>query len=117
MYIETIKALENNLKELIPFYNFSPISRSDEERNEDSFYARNILGMSKTAVRNYAAAITETATPELRNILTKHLNAAVKWHTSVFEYMYNRGLYPAYDLKKLLQNDVNNAAKALQMPY
>ncbi|MBD3110179.1 spore coat protein [Bacillus sp. AGMB 02131] len=116
LYADSIQALENNLKELIPFYNFAPEVRG-EERNNDPFYAGNILGMSKTAVRNYAAAITETATPELRNVFKNHLNNAVDWHANVFNYIYKKGLYPAYDLKQLLQNDVNNATKALQMPY
>ncbi|WP_052343581.1 spore coat protein [Bacillus massiliigorillae] len=70
--------------------------------------------MSKTAVKNYAAAITETATPVLREILIKHLK---NWHAKIFNYMYEKGLYPAYDLKKLLQNEVNTATKALEMPY
>ena len=72
LYLESIQALESNIKELLPFYNLVPSERN-ESRNEDSYYAGNILGMSKNAVKNYATAITETATPELRNVLTKHL--------------------------------------------
>jgi len=116
LYLESIQALESNIKELLPFYNLVPSERN-ESRNEDSYYAGNILGMSKNAVKNYATAITETATPELRNVLTKHLNAAINWHAKVFNYMFKKGLYPAYDLKSLLQNDVNNATNALKMPY
>ncbi len=73
--------------------------------------------MSKTAIENYAGAIMETATPELRKVLTKHLNAAIDWHQQVFNYMYQKGFYPAYNLKLLLQNDINASNKALQMPY
>ena len=116
LYMDSIRALESNIRELLPFYNLAPSGRS-EGGDEDSFYAGNLLGMSKTAVRNYATAITETATPELRKLLTKQLNAAIDWHAKVFNYMYEKGLYPAYDLKKLLQNDVNTATKALEMPY
>lgn len=116
LYVNSIKALEGNLKDLIPFYNLAPLDRS-EERNEDGYYAGNLLGMSKTSVKNYANAITETATPALRAVLTKHLLGAIDWHTSIFNYMYNKGLYPAYDLKKLLQNDVTNATQALRMTY
>lgn len=31
--------------------------------------------------------------------------------------MYKIGLYPAYNLEKLLKNDVENATKALDMSY
>lgn len=31
--------------------------------------------------------------------------------------MYERGYYPAYDLKELLKNDVQNVQKAIQMQY
>ena len=43
------------------------VEERSESENEDPFYAGHILGMAKNAVKNYANAITETATPELRN--------------------------------------------------
>jgi spore coat protein F len=75
-----------------------------------------LLGLGKTSVRNYAIAITETATPELRMVLVKQLNGAIKMHEQVYNFMYAKGLYPSYDLEKLLQNDVKNAHKALSKP-
>lgn len=36
--------------------------------------AGDLLGMAKTLVRNYAIAITETATPKLREVLQKQIN-------------------------------------------
>lgn len=95
-------------------------------RNEDldhmrhlpvGFYAADLLIFAKTSVRNYAIAITETATPILRDTLNKQLQRAITMHGRIFNYMYDKGLYPAYDLKKLLQNDINNARKALDMKY
>jgi spore coat protein F len=38
-------------------------------------------------------------------------------HEKVFNYMYERGYYPAYDLSQLLMNDVRNANKAISMAY
>lgn len=75
------------------------------------------MAFSKTAVRNYAIAITETATPALRQTLNKQMQNAINTHEMVFTFMYKKGLYPAYDLKKLLQNDMNIANKALKMRY
>ncbi len=77
------------------------------------FYAGDVLALFKTGVRNYAIAITETATPALRAVLKKHLNNAVDMHAAIYSYMYQNGYYPSYDLNKLLKNDVNLANKAL----
>ncbi|WP_249652447.1 spore coat protein, partial [Lysinibacillus sp. D4A1_S13] len=73
-----------------------------------SFYSGGLLILAKTSVRNYAGAITETATPQLRYVFVKHLNANIKWHQMVFEYMEERVQYPAYNLSELLKNDVRN---------
>lgn len=80
-----------------------------------AFYAGQLLGFAKTAVRTYAIAITETATPQLRETLQKQLNNAIVLHGKIFYFMFEHGLYPAYDLPKLLSNDVETAKKALSL--
>lgn len=119
LYVTTIKDLEKNIQELLKFYTLAPNPDMDEDlRNLGAgFYAGDLLVLSKTAVKTYAAAITETATPVLRETLTKHLEKAIQLHAKVFAYMYENGLYPAYNLEKLLKNDVKNATKALDMTY
>lgn len=119
LYLSAIKNMERNIEELLQFYTLAPNPDMDDEpRNLGTgFYAGDLLGLSKTCVKNYAAAITETATPVLRETLTKHLQKAIKLHSDVFEFMYENGLYPAYNLEKLLTNDVRNAKKALDMSY
>lgn len=117
IYDHTIKELEKNLRELLQFYSIT--ARAEDEtdfRNLGAgFYSAELLSFSKAAVKNYAAAITETATPELRETFEKQLEGAIETHSKVFSYMYKKGFYPAYDLEKLLQNDVKNAQKALKM--
>ncbi len=117
LYRFSIYSLEQNLRELLPFFPEAPAFREDEteERADSSFYSGGLLILAKTSVRNYAGAITETATPQLRHVFVKHLNAAIKWHQMVFEYMEERGQYPAYNLSELLKNDVRNARKAIAM--
>ncbi|TYS08975.1 spore coat protein [Bacillus subtilis] len=116
LYAVSIQAIEQNLRELLQFFPQAPMPREDEEERADNpFYSGDLLVLAKTSVRNYAIAITETATPQLRNVLVKQLNAAIKWHAQVFQYMYQRGYYPAYNLSELLKNDVRNAHKALSM--
>ncbi|MCM3739337.1 spore coat protein [Oceanobacillus luteolus] len=118
LYAETIRGLETNLRELLAFYQLAPREEEELERNLDSgFFSGDLLAFAKTAVRNYSIAITETATPILRETLNKQLQRAIETHEMVYAYMYERGLYPSYDLHKLLRNDINIATKALNMDF
>ncbi|MGE6612838.1 spore coat protein [Peribacillus sp. NPDC076916] len=76
-----------------------------------------MLIFAKSFIKNYAGAITETATPSLRKVFRKHLNGAIDTRTKIFHYLYERNLYPAYDLNQLLRNDVDVANKALSQPF
>jgi len=121
LYLQCIKDMENNLKELTQFYSLAPRETEEDEEDfrnlGDGFYAGDLLVLTKNCVKNYGASITEIATPVLRETLNKHLQKAIESHGNVFAYMFDRGEYPAYDLKKLLQNDLKNANKALKMEY
>lgn len=116
LYLTAITSIEKNLRELLPFFPYAPVEQS-YPRQEAGFYAGDLLGLAKTTVRNYAIAITETATPKLREVLIRQLNAAIQLHGQVYSYMYKHGYYPSYDLHKLLANDVQNAQKALNMRF
>jgi len=115
LYVESIAALEMNLRELLAFYPKAPVFARNEEPELPAVESAQLLGVVKTAVRNYAIAITETATPELRAVLLKHLTAAVALHAKVFHFMLERGYYPAYNLDQLLAGDVRNAHAALSL--
>jgi spore coat protein F len=118
LYQRTIGDLGNNLRELLQFYSLAPRDDIDDQRELGTgFYAGDLLGLAKSSVRNYAAAITETATPQVREVLTSHLLKAIKCHADVFNYMYKNGMYPAYDLRRLLENDMKNATRAINMNY
>ena len=118
LYHKAIKGIENNLRELLQFYSYEPypVRAEWDSRDADSgFYAGSLLGFAKSAVKNYAAAITETVTPALRQTFVNHLLNAIDLHYKVFGYMYQHGYYPAYDLEQLRVADVKNAEKALSM--
>lgn len=119
LYRRGIQDLETNIRELIKFYPSAPIQPAREEERQDltPFYAGDLLVFSKTSVRNYSIAITETATPALRRTLTNQLLRAIKMHEGIFNYMYSKGYYPSYDLARLLRNDLRNAERALSMRY
>ncbi|WP_213617960.1 spore coat protein [Paenibacillus sp. J22TS3] len=117
LYEETIRSLEKNLKELLPYFSQAPVvgTRSIPSGDLTAFHAAHLLLFAKTAVRNYAIAITETATPQLRETFQKQLNNAINLHGKVFYFMLERNLYPAYNLDQLLADDVKNAKKAMQL--
>ncbi|MEC2061462.1 MULTISPECIES: spore coat protein CotF [Bacillus] len=116
LYNVSIQAVEQNVRELLPFFPQAPHREDEEEERADNpFYSGDLLGFAKTSVRSYAIAITETATPQLRNVLVKQLNAAIQLHGQVYRYMYQHGYYPSYNLSELLKNDVRNANRALSM--
>jgi len=117
IYSFAIRSIEQNLRELMNFYPHAPMfERETEYRNVSKLYAGDLLLAAKTSVRNYAIAITETATPSLRNVLVKQLNGAIKLHERIFIYMYRKGNYPSYNLTQLLHNDLALAKQALSLP-
>jgi spore coat protein F len=117
LYAQTIQILDRNLRELLAFYPRAPLPPGSRNHKEPDtgFFAGDLLGAAKTMVRNYAIAITETATPAVREVLTKQLNLAIQLHARVFYFMYERNEYPAYDLEQLLSNDIKLAQTALSI--
>lgn len=59
--------------------------------------ATDFLLASKTAIKNYATAISETATPEVRDTLRKQMNDAINTHEKITNYMMQKGYYHAYN--------------------
>jgi spore coat protein F len=116
LYSEAIAGTEQNIRELLQFYPSAPTyARSPEPPDLTAFYSGHLLGFAKTSVRNYALAITETATPQVRDVLQRHLLNAIHLHGKVFAFMNERGYYPAYDIHQLLDSDIQTARKALSM--
>ncbi|SEA54295.1 spore coat protein F [Thalassobacillus cyri] len=115
LYQQAINSLSKNLQELLAFYPLAPHPEhgSDYRDDELPFYAGDLLALFKTGVRNYAIAITETATPALRKVLKQQINNTIDMHAAVYSYMYQNGYYPSYNLTQLLSNDINLAKKAL----
>lgn len=87
-----------------------------DHRMRDGFYAGDLLSFAKAGVRNTAIAITETATPEVREALARQLNQGIELHARIFTYMYSHGLYPAYNPERTIQGDFARAQAVLHMP-
>jgi spore coat protein F len=126
LYTETIRGFEQDMRDLLPFYEKAPIPtmRSDSREPDrptltgvdlTAFYAGTLLVFFKSATRNYAIAITETATPSLHEVFQKHLLKAIKMHFKVFNFMLERNYYQAYNLDRMLADDLKNGKAALSM--
>lgn len=70
---------------------------------------------AKAGVRNYAVAITETGTPELKAALREQLNTAIATHEKITNYMISRGFYHPHNLSEQLQFDLTVSDTALKL--
>ncbi|MDF2787825.1 spore coat protein [Neobacillus sp. 3P2-tot-E-2] len=81
----------------------------------DQVIATDFLISAKAGVRNYAVAITEAGTPELKAALREQLNTAIATHEKITNYMIARGFYHPHDLSEQLQVDLNISNTALKL--
>jgi similar to spore coat protein len=81
----------------------------------DQVIATDFLISSKAGIRNYAVAITEAATPELRTALREQLRTAVETHEKITNYMIAKGYYHPHELSEQLQVDLTAADTAIQL--
>lgn len=81
----------------------------------DQVIAMDLLINAKSGVRNYAMAVTECASPEIRAVLTKQLNEAIDAHERIATYMIERGLYQPFDIQEQLQLNLQHMQTALKM--
>lgn len=82
----------------------------------DQVIAMDMLVAAKAAIRNYAVAATESGTPEVKHILTKHLHEAIDHHAKMTEYMMARGFYHPYEMPEQIQLDQTTIDTALNLP-
>jgi similar to spore coat protein len=81
----------------------------------DQIIATDFLISAKGGVRNYAVAITETATPELRAELREQLRTAILTHEKISNYMIAKGFYHPDELRAQLLVDLTASNTALNL--
>jgi similar to spore coat protein len=81
----------------------------------DQVIATDLLIAAKSGVHNYAVAITEAATPELRAALKEQLFAAIDTHEAVSNYMVAKGFYFPHNLGEQLTVDLTATDTALNL--
>jgi similar to spore coat protein len=82
----------------------------------DQIIAMDFLIAAKTGVRNYAIAVTETGTPEIKATLTKQLNETIDMHERITMYMIDKGWYHPWNVNEQVQLDLKNIETALNIP-
>jgi similar to spore coat protein len=82
----------------------------------DQVIAMDFLIAAKSGVRNYAMALTETGTPEVKATLAKQLDEAIDMHERITMYMMEKGLYHPWNVNEQVQLDLNNIQTALNTP-
>lgn len=82
----------------------------------DQVIATDFLITAKNGVINYAMAITEAATPEIRATLTKQLDEAIATHEQISRYMIDRGFYYPYNVNDQVKLDRQNIKTVLNIP-
>jgi similar to spore coat protein len=83
------------------------------DKMTDQVIATDFLMSSKSGIQNYAVAITETMTPELRVALIKQLNDMITAHEAISDYVMKKGYYSAYDIQEQYRIDLQAADTAL----
>lgn len=81
----------------------------------DQVIATDLLISAKSGVINYAAAVSEAATPEVREVLRQHLLAAIDTHEKAASYMIKRGWYHVDDFPAQFQVDRKASETVLNM--
>ncbi|WML40958.1 spore coat protein [Neobacillus sp. OS1-2] len=81
----------------------------------DQVIATDFLISAKAGVRNYAVAITETATPELKAALRAQLNDAIATHEKITAYMMAKGYYHPHHLGEQLKVDLTVSDTAMNL--
>ncbi|MCU6791223.1 spore coat protein [Paenibacillus sp. WQ 127069] len=82
----------------------------------DEVIAMDFLNNAKSGVRNYAMAVTECVTPEIKTVLSRQLEEAIDSHEQIMNYMMKRGLYHPYQVNEQIQLDLQNIQTAMNIP-
>ncbi|MCB8814335.1 spore coat protein [Desulfosporosinus sp. SRJS8] len=78
--------------------------------------ATDFLIASKSGVINYAIAISETVTPEVRDVLRRHLDVAIETHEKVAAYMMKNGSYQVTNPQEQIRVDMQASDTVLDIP-
>ncbi len=82
----------------------------------DQVIAMDFLIAAKTGIQNYAIALTETASPDIKAVLRRQLDEAISTHERITNYMMRNGYYRPYHIPEQIELDRKNIQTALNLP-
>lgn len=82
----------------------------------DQIIAMDLLISAKSGVRNYAMALTEAGTPEIKEMLSRHLEEAIDLHEKISLYVMERGWYHPWNVGEQIRLDLQNIETAMKVP-
>lgn len=85
------------------------------DKLSDQVIATDFLISAKSGIRNYSMALTETGSPELREVYKRQLNDAITTHETITNYMMKKGYYHAYDIQEQFKVDLKTTDTALKL--
>lgn len=85
------------------------------DKMNDQVIAADFSIAVKSGIKSYAIAISETASPEVRNVLKKQLNDAINMQEKITNYMMTNGYYHPYDPVEQFKMDMKATDAALSL--
>jgi len=92
-----------------------PINSVGMPEKIDSVIALDLLLTVKEGIRNYAVALTETASPEVRTTIRNQMEAALDYQTEVTQLMIEKKWFHPYDVSEQLALDLVAAQNAIDI--
>lgn len=92
-----------------------PINAAHVAELADMTFAMDFLTRTKNGVRNTAAALTETASPDARALLRKQLHQGIALHQEITELMIGKKWFHPYELDEQYQLDQLSAKNTVMI--
>lgn len=92
-----------------------PINSKGMPELADSSIALDFLMAAKNGVRNYAIALTEIATPEVRMTVRNQMEEAIQMHEKISNLMISKGWLHPYNLSEQFRLDIKSADTTVQI--
>ena len=80
----------------------------------DQIIASDLLNGVKTSIKESAAALTETVSPEVHRTLEQQLSQALRFHEQMTHFMVQKGWYKPYNVQQMVQADIQQVQQIQQ---
>jgi len=77
--------------------------------------ATDFLINAKAMVKDYSIALSETRTPEVREVLRNHLESAINTHEKILRFMMANGYYHVNNPEEQIKVDIKTSNTALNL--